>query len=135
MWPFLADTQSTVQFVMFIACVPMGLSHIVRPALWVDFFARLHAQGTAGLVGKVLAVELWPALLIVALHQVWWGPGIVLTIYGWAQFTKVWLALFVPQIGMRSMAMAHAKGERGFVAGGVMLLAVGLSAGAALVWF
>ena len=134
MWPFLTDAQSIVQFVMFVACVPMGLSHIARPALWVDFFTRLHAQGTAGLVGKVLAVELWPALIIVSLHQVWWGPGIVLTLYGWAQFTKVWLALFVPQIGLRSMAMAQTKGERGFVLGGIMLMAVGLSAGAALIW-
>ena len=135
MWPFLTDAQSVVQFVMFIACVPMGLSHIVRPALWVDFFTRLHGLGTAGLVGKVLAIELWPALIVVSLHQVWWGPGIVLTIYGWAQFAKVWLALLVPEIGMRSMAMAPEKGERGFIAGGVMLMAVGLSAGITLFWF
>src|SRR5690606_3503794 len=60
MWPFLSDAASTVEFVMLVGCVPMGVSHIVRPALWVEFFARLHAQGTAGLVGKVLAVELWP---------------------------------------------------------------------------
>jgi hypothetical protein len=135
MWPFLTDTQSIVQFIFLIACVPLGLSHIVRPALWVDFFTRVYALGTAGLVGKVLAVELWPALLIVSLHQVWWGPGIVLTLYGWAQFTKVWLALLVPGIGMRSLEMAETKGERGFVFGGIMLIAVGLSAGAALIWF
>jgi hypothetical protein len=135
MWPFLTDTQSIVQFIFFIACVPMGLSHIVRPALWVDFFARVHSEGTAGLVGKVLTVELWPALILVGLHQVWWGPGIVLTLYGWAQFTKVWLALLAPEIGMRSLAMAQTKGERGFVLGGVMLMLVGLSAGAALIWF
>lgn len=135
MWPFLTDSQSTVQFIFLIVCVPMGLSHIVRPALWVAFFARLHAQGTSGLVLKVLAIELWPAIILVTFHQVWWGPGIVLTIYGWAQFAKFWLALFVPAIGMRSMAMAQTKGERGFVLGGVMLIAVGLSAGAALVWF
>lgn len=135
MWPFLTDAPSTVEFVMLVSCVPMGLSHILRPALWVDFFTRLHAQGTAGLVGKVLAVELWPALLIVSLHQVWWGPGIVLTVYGWAQFAKVWLALLVPQIGMRSLALAQGRGERGFVLAGGMLMGVGLSAGAALVWF
>lgn len=135
MWPFLSDAQSVVQFAIFIACVPMGFSHIVRPALWVDFFTKLRAQGTAGLVGKVLAVELWPALIIVSLHQVWWGPGIVLTLYGWAQFIKVWPALLVPEIGMRSLAMAQAKGDRGFVLGGVILMTVGLSAGASLVWF
>ena len=132
MWTFLTDTQSIVQFIFFVACVPIGLSHIVRPALWVEFFTRVHAQGTAGLVGKVLAVELWPALVIVSLHQVWWGPGIVLTLYGWAQFAKVWLALLAPEIGMRSMGLAETKGTRGFIAGGVMLIVVGLSAGAAL---
>jgi hypothetical protein len=134
MWPFLDSPQSFVQFAMLVLCVPVGLSHILQPALWVDFFTRVHAQGTAGLVGKVLAIELWPAALIVTLHQVWWGPGIVLTIYGWAQFTKVWLALLVPAIGMRSLAMAQTKGERGFVLGGVMLMVVGVSAGAALIW-
>lgn len=134
MWPFLTDPQSYVEFLMLILFVPIGLSHIVRPALWVDFFTRLHAEGTSGLVLKVLAIELWPGALIVTLHQVWWGPGIVLTLYGWAQFTKVWVALFVPEVGMRSMAMAQTKGTRGFVAGGVMLIVVGLSAGAALLW-
>jgi hypothetical protein len=132
MWPFITDAPSAIEFMMLIACVPMGLSHIVRPQLWVDFFTRVHAQGTAGLVGKVLAIELWPALLIVSLHQVWSGPGIVLTLYGWAQFTKVFLALLVPSIGMRSLEMAQTKGTRGFIAGGVMLIVVGLSAGAAL---
>ncbi|MEO6396672.1 MAG: hypothetical protein ABIO40_12275 [Devosia sp.] len=132
MWPFLSDPPSVIEFTFLISCVPMGLSHIVRPRLWIDFFARLHAQGTAGLVGKVLAIELWPALLIVSLHQIRWGPGIVLTLYGWAQFTKVFLALLVPQIGMRSLAMAEGKGERGFIAGGIMLIVVGLSAGLAL---
>lgn len=132
MWPFLSDAPSIAQFIMLIACVPMGVSHIVRPQLWIDFFARLYAQGTSGLVLKVLAIELWPALLIVGLHQVWSGPAIVLTLYGWAQFTKVWIALLFPAAGMRSMGMAEKHGARGFVAGGLMLVAVGLSAGAAL---
>lgn len=52
----------------------------------------------------------------------------------WAQSIKVWLALLMPEIGMRSLAMAQARGERGFVLGGITLIAVGLSAGAALVW-
>jgi hypothetical protein len=135
MWPFVTDAASVVQFVMLIACVPMGLSHIVRPQLWIDFFGRLYAMGTPGLVLKVLAVELWPALLIVALHQVWSGPGIVLTLYGWAQFSKVWIALLLPAVGMRSMGMAEKHGARGLIAGGVMLIAVGLCSGAALFWF
>jgi hypothetical protein len=58
----------------------------------------------------------------------------VLTLYGWALLTKVFLALLIPEIGMRSLAMAQTKGERGFVLGGAMLMIVGLSAGVALMW-
>jgi hypothetical protein len=134
MWPFLSDPPSVVEFMMLILCVPLGLSHIIRPAMWVDFFGRIHAQGTAGLVGKVFALELWPAVLIVSLHQVWSGPGLILTLYGWAQFAKVVLAVLVPEIGMRSLAMAEGKAERGFILAGVMLLVVGASAGLALFW-
>ena len=132
MWPFLTDPASAVQFIFLVTCVPMGLSHIVRPRMWIDFFVRLHAQGQSGLVLKVLAIEFWPAVIVVTFHQVWWGPAIVLTLYGWAQFAKVWLALLAPEIGMRSMGLAETKGTRGFTAGGVMLIVVGLSAGAAL---
>lgn len=135
MWPFLTDPPSFVEFILLIIGVPMGLSHILRPRLWIGFLGRVHAQGTAGLVGKVFALELWPAVLIVSLHQVWTGPGIVLTLYGWAQFGKVVLALLVPDIGMRSLAMAQGKGERGFIAAGALLLAIAASAGLALFWF
>ncbi|MEQ1770259.1 MAG: hypothetical protein ABL879_10505 [Devosia sp.] len=132
MWPLLSDPPSVVEFIFLISCVPVGLSHIVRPRMWIEFFAGLHAQGTSGLVLKVLAVELWPALIVISLHQVWSGPGIVLTLYSWAQFAKVMLALLFPSVGMRSMALAEGKGEHGFIAGGVMLILIGLSAGLAL---
>jgi hypothetical protein len=133
MFPFVEDAPSAVQFIMLVACAIMGMSHIVRPAMWVEFFTHLHAQGVRGVVMKTFMLELWPALLIVALHQVWWGPGIVLTLYGWAQLTKVTVAMLAPEIGLRSMAMAQ-KGDRAFVLGGVMLLVVGAFAGAALFW-
>lgn len=135
MWPFLTDPPSVIEFIFLITCVPMGVSHIIRPRMWVEFFAQLNTQGQSGVTLKALAIEFWPGVLVVTLHQVWWGPGILLTIYGWAQFTKVWLALLVPAIGARSMAMVQTKGTGGFVAGGVLLIVVGLSAGVALFWF
>ncbi len=134
MWPIPTTAPSIVQFIMLIGCTLMGLSHILQPQMWTEYFARLNAQGTAGLVTKVLAVELWPAMLIVSLHQVWHGAAIVLTVYGWLQLTKVAVALLIPKLGMRSMALAE-RGARGFVAAGVMLLAIGASAGLALLGY
>ena len=133
MWPFIDDGASAVQFMMVVACAIMGVSHLVRPAMWVEFFTHLHAQGIRGVVTRTFMLELWPAMLIVTLHQVWWGPGIVLTLYGWAQLAKVMISMLAPEIGLRSLKMAQ-MGDRAFHLGGVMLLIVGASAGAALIW-
>lgn len=133
MWPFIDDAPSAVQFIMLVACAIMGVSHIVRPAMWIGFFGHLHAQGIRGVVIRTFMLELWPAMLIVTLHQVWWGPGIVLTLYGWAQLAKVAISMLAPEIGLRSLALAQ-TGDRAFHLGGIMLLVVGAFAGAALIW-
>jgi hypothetical protein len=133
MWPFITDAPSAVQFMMLVACAVMGVSHLVQPGMWVTFFTDLHGQGRRGVVAKTFMLELWPALLIVTLHQVWSGPGIVLTLYGWAQLTKVTIAMLLPDVGLRSLRMTQ-KGDNAFRIGGVMLLLVGASAGGALFW-
>ncbi len=132
MFPLVHDATSAVQFVMFVSCTIMGLSHMLRPQLWVEFFDRLHAQGTTGVVTRTFMLELWPAMAIVALHQVWWGPGIWLTIYGWAQLAKVTVAMLSPEAALRSMAMA--RRDKAFLWGGLLLLSIAASAGAALIW-
>ena len=131
-WSFLSDAPSHVQFIMAFACVLMGISHIVQPGMWRDYFTVLHGEGPRAIVTRTFVLEFWPALIIVAFHQVWSGPGIVLTLYGWALLTKCTLSILWPRIGLRSLAMAQ-KGDKGFVIGGVGLMLVGVAAGAALV--
>ncbi len=131
-WPILTDAASAVELVMCIACILIGVSHIVQPAMWRDYFMSLHAQGTTGVVTRTFSLELWPAVIIVTLHQVWSGPGIILTIYGWLLLSKCVISVLAPQIGLRSLGMAR-KGDKAFIIAGVMLIAVGLSAGWALV--
>ena len=133
MWSFIDNGTSAVQFIMLVASAIMGVSHIVRPAMWVEFFGSLHAQGTRGVIIRTFMLELWPALLVVTFHQVWWGPGIVLTLYGWAGLIKVTISMLVPEIGLRSLAMSQ-RGDRAFHFAGAVLLIVSAFAGAALVW-
>lgn len=133
MWPFLTDAASVVQFVMAIGAAVMGASHILRPDIWVEFFGWLHRAGTAGLVAKIMLVELWPALLIVALHQVWSGPAILLSLYGWALLVKVAVGLLIPDLAMRSMAIPQ-QSPRSFIPAGIGLLAIAAASAAALVW-
>lgn len=113
-----------VELVLAPAMILMGLSHMVRPDMWAKLFAHLHGLGTTGVIYRTFMLELWPALAIVTLHQVWSGPGVVLTIYGILLSAKCALAMLMPEIGLRSMAMAQA-GARAFVPGGVVLLAIG----------
>ena len=133
MWPFLTDPPSFVQLVVLISSLIVGLSHILQPALWGEYFADLRARGRAGLVSKIMQVELWPALLIVSLHQVWAGPAIVVTIYGWLLLLKVTIGLLLPNLGMASMAIPE-RTPRSFISAGVLMLAIGAAAGAALFW-
>ena len=133
MWPFLTDPPSFVQLVVLISSLIIGMSHIIQPALWGEYFADLRARGRAGLVSKIMQVELWPALLIVSLHQVWTGPAIVVTIYGWLLLLKVTIGLVLPSLGMASMRIPE-RAPNSFVPAGVLMLAIGAASGAALFW-
>jgi hypothetical protein len=131
MWSFIKDGPSFVQFVLLVSCPLLGLSHIVQPQMWIDYFNGLHAKGTSGVITRTFTMELWPALLIVSLHQVWHGVAIVITIYGWLMLTKVAVSLLCPEAGLRSLAMAS-RGPRGFILAGCVLVAIGGVAGLAL---
>lgn len=129
----LTTPAAFVDFVMLLSGLLMGLSHIVQPGMWTDYFAGLAARGRAGVVTKILQVELWPALMIVGLHQVWSGPGIVVTVMGWLLLAKVAAGLLAPDLALRSMRMAE-RGPRSFVPAGVGLLVISGFAGAAFLW-
>jgi hypothetical protein len=131
MWSFVKDAPSFVQFVMLVGCAVMGLSHIVRPQMWVDYFTGLHARGFSGVITRTFVLELWPALLIVSLHQVWQGPAVVVTIYGWLLMAKIVVAMLAPEIGLRSLAMAS-RGPKSFVIAGCVLIGISACAGIAL---
>lgn len=132
-WPVLTDAQSAVQLIMGIGCLLIGLSHILQPRMWQEYFAALHEQGTVGVLIRTMTWELWPALIVVTLHQVWSGPGVLLTIFGWLLLAKSAVSLLVPQIGLRSMAMSR-RGPAGFVVGGGILICIALSSAAAQIW-
>lgn len=120
---WVQDVPQAVQLVMAISCSLMGASHVLHPRMWLAFFTLLHGHGTSGVLAHTF-VFVWPALGIVVLHPVWSGPGVVLTVYGWALLAKATIAFLVPSWSTRSLAMSQ-RGERGFVAGGVGMLFVG----------
>ncbi len=103
----------------------MGLSHIVQPTMWRDFFGTLHSMGPRGVIWRTFALELWPAASIVSFHQEWSWPGIILTLYGHLLMLKITIGLISPAVGLRSLAMSQSHGEKGFVIAGTLLCLLG----------
>jgi hypothetical protein len=98
--------------------------------MWVDFFKRLADRGNVGMVANQL-INTTVGSVIVALHQVWTGPAIVLTLYGWALVLKSVIGLWTPTGGMQMLRMAR-HGDNAFRIAGVALLGVGVCCGLAL---
>src|SRR3954467_3715120 len=92
--------EHAVQIYAIINLTVIGISHVVRPRVWVDFFVVLRDRGEAG----VFAVALFKLIfgsIIVAFHNVWSGIPLVLTALGWANVIKALLYLTFPVIGLR----------------------------------
>lgn len=114
-----------VEALLTLPFLIMGLSHILQPKMWRDYFTQLAQHGHPAIVTRTFTMELWPAILIVTFHQVWSGPALLLTLYGHLLLLKVTSAILFPQIGLRSLAMAETHGDAGLRKAGVMLLVLG----------
>jgi hypothetical protein len=74
----------------------IGLSHLLQPRVWVDFFVWLRSKGHAGVFANGM-LSLSFGSIIVSFHNVWGGLPTVLTVIGWAQVTKGFVSLVAPQ--------------------------------------
>jgi uncharacterized protein YjeT (DUF2065 family) len=116
--------ERAIEYFAAINCIVIGLSHVVQPRAWAEFFTWLRSKGPAGsFVNGFLS--LWFGALIVGFHDVWTGIPAVLTLIGWGQVAKGVVAFVFPQVGLRSMARVTPENARIFVAPGAVLMAVG----------
>ena len=120
-----SSAPDAVRALLAIPFLVMGLSHTMQPAMWREYFVRLHAEGPPAVVTRTFTLELWPALLLVVFHRDWTWPAVILTAYGHLLLLKIVLSLLAPAIGLRSLAMAG-HGDAGFRWGGLVLVALGV---------
>ena len=106
-----------------------GLSHVLQPRSWVEFFVWLRSKGHSGVFVNGL-LSLGFGSIVVAFHNVWSGLPMVLTIVGWAHVAKALLIFAAPQFGMRSLERVSPERANEFVAAGGVLLAL-----SALMWY
>ncbi len=101
----------------------IGLSHIVQPKAWVDYFILLRGKGEAGaFVDGFLHLPL--AAGIIAFHNVWSGIPAVLTVLGWCFLIKSLLRFCLPKQGVRMMGRVSDGRSWEFQAAGAVLLAL-----------
>lgn len=99
----------------------IGLSHLVQPKAWVDYFIRVRGMGEAGAFADGF-LHLPLAGLIIAFHNVWSGIPVVLTLLGWAFLIKSVLRFCAPKQGLRMMARVSVERSWEFQAAGAALI-------------
>ncbi len=113
--------EQAVQIFAIVNFVVIGLSHIVQPRVWVEFFVFLRERGEAGAFATALLSLIFGSI-IVAFHNVWAGIPMVLTIVGWAQVLKALIYFTFPSFGLRKMQIPSRERPQLFVYPGIAFL-------------
>jgi len=79
--------EHAAQLFAAISFLVIGLSHLIQPKAWVAFYQALAGRGTSGAFLEGFLLLNFGAF-IVAFHNVWHGPAMVLTLIGWSQVLK-----------------------------------------------
>lgn len=113
--------EQAIQVFAATGFLVIGLSHLIQPNAWVAFYQALAARGTTGVFIEGFLLLNFGAI-IVAFHNVWHGPEIVLTLVGLSQVLKGAGRFLAPQKGLRVMQRISPERAWHFQAGGVFAL-------------
>lgn len=95
--------ELAVTKVAVICFFVIGVSHIVQPRVWAQFFIDMHSKGEVGSFHNAL-LHFPLGVLIVSFHNVWQGLPIVLTLIGWGLVLKSFIYFVFPRHGMKMLA-------------------------------
>jgi len=115
--------EEATQVFAAISFLVIGVSHLGQPRAWVAFYQALAARGTPGVFLEGFLCLSFGAI-IVAFHNVWHGPALVLTLIGWSQVLKGAGRFLAPQVAVRVMERISPERAWYFRIGGVVALAL-----------
>jgi hypothetical protein len=119
----MTELERAVEIYVIVNFLVIGLSHVLRPGVWVDFFIRLRSMGHTGVFANSF-LSLSFGSIIVAFHNVWTGIPTVVTIIGWAQVTKALIGFTVPAVSVRAFNRISHDREWEFRIPGAIFLAL-----------
>lgn len=111
-----------IQLFAAVFSTVIGLSHLLQPRSWVEFFIWLREKGHVGVFVNGF-ITLAFGSFIVGFHNVWEGLPIVLTLLGWSQVLKGLVNFVAPQLALRGLARISIERAWHFVVAGVFTLA------------
>jgi hypothetical protein len=106
----------------------VGISHVLQPLAWVEFFEWLRGQGRCAVFLDGLLTLNFGAL-VVAFHNVWTGLPVVITLLGWGMVLKGLVRLVAPGMGLRVYERIAPERAWHFRVAGVLALAVSAFSG------
>jgi hypothetical protein len=122
-YPVGGYVEKAVEVFAALYLFGVGLSHIVQPHAWVEFFAWMREKGPAGMFVEGL-LSLGFGALVVGFHNVWTGLPVVLTLIGWGQVLKGVVRLVAPQFSLRIYRRVTPETAWRFRVAGVVALAL-----------
>ena len=95
--------ERSVEILAVILFGVLGLSHLLQPKAWVEFFILLRGKAEAGaFVDGFLNLAM--GAVIVGFHNTWSGLPAVLTLVGWCLLIKGMIRFFAPTLALRIMS-------------------------------
>ena len=116
--------ELAVQKLAIVNFLVVGLSHIIQPRAWAQFFIDIREKGATG--SFIIAFIHFPlGALIVAFHNVWHGLPMILTFIGYGLVLKGLVYFIFPERGLKSLSRVSLEKSWEFIAGGIF--SMGLS--------
>lgn len=113
--------ERTIEIFAIIQFVVIGLSHIFQHRAWAEFFIRLRGLGSPGVFMNGF-LGLCFGSLVLAFHNVWSGPAMVLTIFGWLVALKASISFIAPGVSMRAFKRISLERSWEFIPPGAIFL-------------
>ena len=106
----------------------IGLSHLLQPLAWVEFFTDLRARGRPGaFIEGFLSLSF--GAFVVAFHSVWSGLPAIVSYIGVLQVFKGALRFCAPDLALRIYERMSPTHLWPFRVGGILAIALGFLCG------
>jgi hypothetical protein len=117
--------EKGVELFVGIYFTVVGLSHLLQPLAWVEFFTRLRSWGRSGVFVEAF-LALGFGAFVVCFHNVWSGLPAVVSAIGALQALKGALRFCAPGLGLRIYERVSPSNLWQFQVGGIVSIVLGL---------